>query len=51
MAVREPEQEDSKIITTMWGTWPTWESWTWPDHEGKEIEVEVTVKEEKGDTD
>ncbi len=47
MAVREPEQEDSKIYTTMWGTWPTWESWTWPGHEGKDIEVEVYSKYEK----
>jgi len=47
MAVREPEQEGSKIITTMWGTWPTWESWTWPGHEGKAIEVEIYSKYEK----
>nr|WP_319512684.1 sugar-binding domain-containing protein [uncultured Draconibacterium sp.] len=47
MAVREPEKEGSKIITTMWGTWPTWESWTWPGHEGNEIEVEIYSKYEK----
>ncbi|WP_167618768.1 glycoside hydrolase family 2 TIM barrel-domain containing protein [Maribellus sediminis] len=47
MAVREPEQKDSKIITTMWGTWPTWESWTWPGQEGKDIEVEIYSKYEK----
>lgn len=47
MAVREPELEGSKIITTMWGTWPTWESWTWPGHEGKAIEVEIYSKYEK----
>ncbi|WP_297095638.1 glycoside hydrolase family 2 TIM barrel-domain containing protein [uncultured Draconibacterium sp.] len=47
MAVHEPEKEGSKIITTMWGTWPTWESWTWPGHEGKAIEVEIYSKYEK----
>ena len=31
----------------MWGTWPTWESWTWPGHEGNEIEVEIYSKYEK----
>jgi len=47
MAVREPKSKDSKIITTMWGTWPIWESWTWPGHEGKDIDVEVYSKYEK----
>ncbi len=47
MAVREPEQEGSKIFTTMWGTWPKWESWTWPGDEGQDIEVEVYSKYEK----
>ena len=47
MAVREPETDDKKIVTTMWGTWPTWESWTWPGHEGKDIEVEIYSKYEK----
>ncbi|MCE4566632.1 DUF4982 domain-containing protein [Maribellus sp. CM-23] len=47
MAVREPELEGSKIHTTMWGVWPTWESWTWPGHEGKAVEVEIYSKYEK----
>ena len=41
MAVREPDGYNGKIKTTMWGTWPTFESWTWPGHEGKPIDVEV----------
>lgn len=41
IAVREPDGYKGKINTTMWGTWPTFESWNWPGHEGKEIEVEV----------
>lgn len=41
MAVREPDNYNGKIQTTLWGTWPTFESWNWPGHEGKNIEVEV----------
>lgn len=41
IAVREPDDYNGKINTTQWGTWPTFESWNWPGHEGKEIEVEV----------
>ncbi|MFT3739937.1 MAG: glycoside hydrolase family 2 TIM barrel-domain containing protein [Breznakibacter sp.] len=41
MAVREPNPHNGKIKETMWSVWPTWESWTWPGHEGKDIEVEV----------
>lgn len=41
IAVREPDGYKGKINTTLWGTWPTFESWNWPGHEGKEIEVEV----------
>ena len=41
MAVREPDGYQGKVKTTLWGTWPTFESWTWPGHEGKPIEVEV----------
>jgi beta-galactosidase len=28
----------------MWSVWPTWESWTWPGHEGKNIQVDVYSK-------
>ena len=41
IAVREPDGYKGKINTNLWGTWPTFESWNWPGHEGKEIEVEV----------
>ncbi len=41
MAVREPDPVNGPIKETMWSVWPTWESWTWPGHEGKDIQVEV----------
>ena len=41
MTVREPNGYRGKIKETMWGTWPTFESWNWPGHEGKPIEVDV----------
>lgn len=41
MAVREPDGYKGKIKETMWGTYPTYESWSWPSHEGKNIDVEV----------
>ena len=44
MAVREPDGYHGKVRTTMWGTWPTFESWSWPGHEGKDIEVEVSSR-------
>ena len=45
MAVKEPDGYLGKIHTTMWSVWPTYESWTWPGHEGKNIEVEVYTKD------
>ena len=47
MAVREPDGYYGKIKTTMWSVWPTYESWTWPGHEGKNIDVEVYSHEPK----
>lgn len=44
LAVREPNPDSGKIKVTGWGVWPTWESWTWPGHDGKEIQVEVYSK-------
>lgn len=41
LAVREPDGYNGKIHTGLWAVWPTWESWNWPGHEGKDIEVEV----------
>ncbi len=47
MAVKEPDGYYGKIKATMWSVWPTYESWTWPGHEGKPIEVEVYSREPK----
>lgn len=44
MAVKEPNPANGKIKVTLWAVWPTWESWTWPLHEGKDIQVEVYSK-------
>lgn len=41
IAVREPDGYNGRVKTTQWGTWPTFESWNWPRHEGKDIEVVV----------
>lgn len=41
LAVREPNPASGKIQQTMWSVWPTWESWTWPGHENKMMEVEI----------
>jgi len=40
LAVRQPE-DGKKVKVTGWGWFPAWESWTWPGHEGKPMEVEV----------
>ena len=45
VAVREPDGYIGQVKTTMWGTWPTQQSWTWPGWEGKPIEVEVYSRE------
>jgi len=44
MAVREPNPNSGEIKLTGWAVWPTWESWTWPGHEGKDIQVEIYSK-------
>lgn len=44
LAVLEPNPESGAIKLTSWAVWPTWESWTWPGHEGKNLEVEVYSK-------
>ncbi|TDO99104.1 sugar-binding domain-containing protein [Flavobacterium sp. 245] len=44
LAVREPNPDRGAIKLTSWAVWPTWESWTWPNQEGKNIEVEVYSK-------
>jgi len=47
MAVREPNPVDGEIKLTGWALWPTRESWDWPGHENKDIEVEVYSKHNK----
>ena len=44
LAVKEPDGYKGKIRTGLWAVWPTWESWNWPGHEGKNIEVEIYSK-------
>ena len=44
LAVKEPDGYNGRIRTGLWAVWPTWESWNWPGHEGKSIEVEVYSK-------
>jgi len=39
--VRLPDPEDKKIFAIGWGVVPTLASWTWPGHEGKDMQVEV----------
>jgi beta-galactosidase len=45
--VRLPEPEGKKIIAIMWATYPTLPSWSWPEQEGKELQVEVYSGAEK----
>jgi beta-galactosidase len=47
MSVREPKPDTGNIKETLWSIWPTWESWSWPGHEGKDMQVEVYSKDEK----
>lgn len=44
MAVREPQGYYGEIQQTRWGVYPLWESWNWPRHRGKPIEVEVASR-------
>jgi beta-galactosidase len=44
MAVREPAPDPIEIKETLWSVWPTWESWTWPEFEGQNVQVEVYSK-------
>jgi beta-galactosidase len=41
LSVKEPNGYYGKIRETQWSVWPTFESWTWPGHEGKPIDVEI----------
>lgn len=41
MAVREPQGYKGEIKEGQWAVYPTKDSWNWPGHEGKPIEVEI----------
>lgn len=41
LAVKEPDGYYGKINLGLWAVWPTWESWSWPHHEGKPIDIEI----------
>ena len=41
LSVKEPDGYYGDIRETQWSVWPTFESWTWPGHEGRPIEVEI----------
>lgn len=47
LCVKEPDGYYGKIRETQWSVWPTFESWTWPGHEGKPIEVEIYSRSPK----
>ena len=39
--VRVPAPDGQAVVPTVWSVPPTRPSWTWPGHEGKELQVEV----------
>ena len=41
LSVKEPSGYYGEIHETQWSVWPTWESWNWPGHEGKSMDVEI----------
>lgn len=41
LSVREPQGYRGRIKEGLWAVYPAEESWLWPGHEGKPIEVEV----------
>ena len=41
LSVKEPDSYYGRIRETQWSVWPTFDSWTWPGHEGKPIDVEI----------
>ena len=46
-AVRLPDPAGKKIFAIGWGVYPSVASWTWPGHEGKDLQVEVYSRAEK----
>ena len=47
LSVKEPNGYFGEIRETQWSVWPTSESWTWPGHEGKDIDVEIYSRSPK----
>lgn len=47
LSVKEPNGYYGEIRETQWSVWPTFESWTWPGHEGKDIDVEIYSRSPK----
>jgi beta-galactosidase len=45
--VRLPEPEGKKIVSIGWSVYPTLPSWTWPDCDGKDMQVEIYSGTEK----
>ncbi len=45
--VRLPEPDGKKIVAPGWAVYPTIPSWTWPGHEGEEMQLEVYSGAEK----
>lgn len=41
MAVKEPQGYHGTIKEGLWAVYPTKDSWNWPGHEGKPIDVEI----------
>lgn len=41
LSVKEPQGYRGKIKEGLWAVYPSEDSWNWPGHEGKPIEVEV----------
>jgi len=44
MSVKEPDGYNGRIKETSWSTYPSTESWNWPGHEGKPIDVEIVSR-------
>jgi beta-galactosidase len=45
--VRLPEPDGMRVVPTVWSVQPTLPSWTWPGHEGQDLQVEVYAGTER----
>jgi beta-galactosidase len=45
--VRLPEPKGQKIVAIGWSVYPTLPSWTWPGHEGQNLQIEVYASTQK----